>query len=253
LASELFDFSGRTVVVTGASSGIGREVARLIAKCNGRVVLVARTAERLHETALSLPGAGHLVEAFDLNDVEEIPHWVKSIATKAGPIAGVVHSAGMHAAIPLRMLDPTKVESLMRINVTAALMLAKGFRQKGCFASGASLVFLSSVAGMTGQPAIAAYSASKAALIGASRSLAIELAREGIRVNCVSAGMVKTEMSERIFASLPAEQFAAIEAMHPLGIGSPIDVAHAVVFLLAESSRWITGSNLVVDGGYTVQ
>lgn len=225
----------------------------MVAALNGRVVLVSRTPERLQEAAASLQAGNHVIEAFDLNAVDDIPRWLKSVAARVGPISGVVHSAGVHSAVPLRMLDPAKVEALMRINVIAGLMLAKGFRQKGCFAPGASLVYLSSVAGMTGQPAIAAYSASKAALLGASRSLAIELARDGIRVNCVSAGMVRTEMSERIFQSLPAEQVDAIEAMHPLGFGSAADVANAVLFLLAESSRWITGSNLVVDGGYTAQ
>ncbi len=139
----------------------------------------------------------------------------------------------------------------MRINFTSAVMLTKAFRQTGGSTPGSSVVFLSSITGMVGRPAISIYSASKAALIGLTKSLAIELARDRVRVNCVAPAFVQSEMSERLREMLTPEQFEAIEKMHPLGLGTARGVANAVAFLLADTGRWITGSVLVVDGGYS--
>jgi NAD(P)-dependent dehydrogenase (short-subunit alcohol dehydrogenase family) len=198
-----------------------------------------------------LEGSGHSAEPFDLGDLEQIPAWLKSVAARGGAFAGLVHSAGIHGGAPLRTIAAAQLETVMRINVSAAILLAKGYRQVGCFQKPGSIVFLSSIAGLAGDAGIAAYSASKAALFGAARSLAIELARQEIRVNCVAAGAVNTGMTEVAFRGLTPEQVASIEALHPLGFGTAQDVAHAVAFLLSGMARWITGSVLVVDGGYT--
>lgn len=139
----------------------------------------------------------------------------------------------------------------MRVNVVAASALAKGFRQRGVFVEGGSIVLLSSVMGLVGQPGQSLYSATKGALVAMTRSLALELAREQIRVNCVAPAVVMTGMSEQLKQNVSPEQFAQITAMHPLGLGRGEDVASAVAFLLADTARWITGTTLVVDGGYT--
>ncbi len=139
----------------------------------------------------------------------------------------------------------------MRINVGAAIGLAKGFCQKGVCAPGGSIVFISSVAGLTGQAGLAAYAASKGAIVALTKALAVELAGEHIRVNCVAPGVVTTEMGQSLLRMLTPEQDADLEAMHLLGLGRPRDVAYAIAFLLAETARWITGTVLVVDGGYT--
>jgi NAD(P)-dependent dehydrogenase (short-subunit alcohol dehydrogenase family) len=245
------DLGGRFVLVTGASSGIGRDTAVLLSELGARIALVARNQARLAETLASLSGEGHRAEVFDLSMVDRIPSWLKSLTAQTGPLDGMVHSAGVHHPAPLRILDSKKLESVIRIDIEAAVMLAKGFRQGGCHRESASLVFLSSAAALAGQPGIAAYSATKAALLGLARSLAMELAAEGIRVNCVAPGMVKSETTNKFLRGLSSEAAAAIEAKHPLGFGSVRDVSYAVAFLLGEASRWITGSTLVVDGGFT--
>jgi len=133
-------------------------------------------------------------------------------------------------------------------------MLARAFRQKGCFVKGAgAIVFLSSVAGLTGEPGIAAYAASKAAVIGITKALAMELLREGIRVNAIAAGMVRSEMTERILQALSPEQISSIEAQHPMGFGTAGDVANGVAYLVSDAARWVTGTTLVIDGGYTAR
>jgi NAD(P)-dependent dehydrogenase (short-subunit alcohol dehydrogenase family) len=245
------DLTGQTILVTGASSGIGRETARLISQLGARVVLVGRNEERLAETLRSLDGGGHRVEPLDLTLVDEIPRWLKNISASSGPLHGLVHSAGIHKLRPLRVLSAKTAEDILRINVGAAIGLAKGFLQKGVCVPPGSIVFLSSVAGLTGQSGMAAYAASKGAIVALTRALAVELAGESIRVNCVAPGVVATEMGQSLLGMLTPEQSAALEAMHLLGFGSARDVSYAIAFLLAETARWITGTVLVVDGGYT--
>lgn len=245
------DCTGKTILVTGASSGIGREISVLLSQLGARIILVGRNNGRLEETATLLSGKGHVTALRDLSDVETIPEWLKELASKIGRFSGLVHSAGMQITCPLRATSARQFEEVMRVNVTAAFSLAKGFRQKGVCVPPASIVFLASVMAVASRPGLSAYSASKGALSSLTKPLALELAREGIRVNCLAPAMVRTEMMESVFQNMSPEQFTLAEQMHPLGIGMPRDVANAAAFLLAETSRWITGTTLVVDGGYT--
>lgn len=246
---------GRTVLVTGASSGIGRETSIVLAELGARIVLVGRRREELERTLGSLSPQDHRIEPFDLTDLDAIPAWTRGLAEAIGPIDDLVHSAGVHFTLPVRATASRQYTDLMRVNVDAAFFLTKGFRQKGVRRMGgtSSIVFLSSVMGLIGQTGISAYSASKGALVAMAKSLALELAREGIRVNCVAPGVVRTRMAENAEQVLTREQYESIEAQHPLGTGTPRDVAYAIAYLLAETGRWVTGTTLVIDGGYTAQ
>jgi 3-oxoacyl-[acyl-carrier protein] reductase len=248
------DLQGRTYLVTGASSGIGRECSVLLSQLGARVILVARTRGTLEATANFLePGSCHIVEPYDLNNTDAIPKWIIDLTERVGPLDGIVHSAGIQLTRPIRVIGAEHFSELMRINVEAALLLARGFRQKGVYTSNASIVLVSSVLGLVGKSAVSLYSASKGALISLARSLAVELAPQGIRINCVAPGIVMTEMVTKFQQSLTADQIKSVEAEYPLGLGQPRDVAFSIAFLLSDTGKWITGSTLVVDGGYTAR
>jgi NAD(P)-dependent dehydrogenase (short-subunit alcohol dehydrogenase family) len=245
------DMAGRSILVTGASSGIGRATCVVLSRLGARLILVARSQQNLEETRCLLDGDGHIVETCDLRETDAIPSWLKRFGAEHGPLDGLVHSAGVHVTLPLQFMSGEQLNDIMRINFTAAVQLAKGFRQRKVHASASSVVFVSSVMGLVGQAGVSAYVASKGALIAVARSLSLELAADGIRVNCVAPGQVESKMATSQDATLTDEQRAAIETMHPLGIGQPEDVANSIAFLLADTGRWITGTTLVVDGGYT--
>jgi NAD(P)-dependent dehydrogenase (short-subunit alcohol dehydrogenase family) len=245
------DMTGKTVLVTGASSGIGRDTAILLSELGARVVLTARNLERLGETHSRMEGRGHSIEAFDLDNADQIPGWLKSVTAKCGPLDGLVHCGGAVQNIPVALASVAKIEGLVRTNLTSAIMLVRAFRAPGCANRGSGIVFLSSTSGIVGAPNISTYSATKAALIGFTRSAALELATSGFRLNCVAPGLVQTEMLDRSREVMTDEQFESLRRKYPLDLGRVRDVSHAIVFLLAETGRWITGSTLIVDGGYS--
>lgn len=247
------DLCGQRILVTGASSGIGRAASILLSQLGAQLILVGRSEDRLVKTLEMMDGTGHLVEPKDLALADEIPGWMKGITQKAGLLSGVVHCAGVQGVGPVRFLKDKDFSQMMNINVNSAVQLAKGFRQKKVLQQPGSIVLISSIIGMVGQAGVAAYSASKGALCALTRSIALEFAAESIRVNCIAPGIVKTEMTQDFQSKLSEEQFEKLCSQYPLGIGEPQDVANAIAFLLSGTSRWITGTTLVVDGGYTAQ
>jgi NAD(P)-dependent dehydrogenase (short-subunit alcohol dehydrogenase family) len=246
------DLTGKTILVTGASSGLGREISILVSELGGKLVLVGRNENELEETLKRMTGKGHIVEPFDLNDIDAIPKWLKGLCVKTGPLKGLVHSAGIANTLGINLLNQKRINAIMNINFNAAVALTKAFKQKHIAENESSVVYLASVAALKGEPGLSIYSASKGALISLCRALAIELAPFKIRVNCVVPGHILTEMGEKTSRVIPPEQFAALQNKHLLGFGSPIDVANAVAFLLSDTGKWITGTKLIVDGGYTV-
>ena len=248
------DLSGRRIVVTGAASGIGRATAMAVSRYSGRVVGVDADADGLRETISGLDGTGHVAHVCDLRDLASIRSWMTDLAAKGGGLHGLVHAAGLPCFVPLKVMEPETYRDMFTVNTEAALALARGFQSRRVYAGGGgSIVFISSVMALVGSPCVAAYSMSKAALNGIARALALELAPQGIRVNCVAPGFIRTPMEKRVSRFWDEQQVARIGAMHPLGYGEPEDVANAITFLLADSARWITGSVLTVDGGYTAQ
>jgi NAD(P)-dependent dehydrogenase (short-subunit alcohol dehydrogenase family) len=242
----------KVVLITGASSGIGKQTAIFFSQQGARVVITGRNENRLADTYSQLTGTGHFFLQANLDTQDSIELLVKQAVNSAGSLDGIVHCAGIQKTLPLKVLKESHFDEIFNANVKSAQFLAKSFNKKGRFnPNGSSIIFLSSVAAICGEPAISTYAASKAALQGLSRSLATELARLNIRVNCIAPGCIKTEMFNELSRQLTDEQNFEIVNKHPLGLGCPGDVASSAAFLISDLAKWITGTTLFVDGGYS--
>jgi NAD(P)-dependent dehydrogenase (short-subunit alcohol dehydrogenase family) len=247
-----FLLNGRHILITGASSGIGKACSVLFASRGASLCLLARDQGRLQETlSLTSDPQNHSSVSVDLTDYKLVEDAVRSIVKEKGPISGIVNCAGISTTLPLNATTIEKMEHFIRTNVIGPISLTKQVLKPGYFApEGGSIVFLSSVMGVTGEKGKTLYSLTKGALISSVRSLAIELASKKIRVNAVSPGVVNSPMSRNAVYSRDDEALDKIRLLHPLGLGEPDDVANACMFLISDASKWITGTNVIVDGGY---
>lgn len=246
-------FAGRRILVTGASSGIGRATAVLLSQCGAELIVSGRNVERLEATQSMLGGSGHTLAVATLSDVDGTAEWVKTLAQSGGTFDGIFHASGTVLIKPMRLLKQAHLDELFGSSLMATLGIAKAAAQKGVMTDGGSIVYMSSVAGSRGQPGMGAYSAAKAAVDGLVRSFACELAPRKLRVNSVVAGAVETEMLAGVKGQMGEAGVSNYDSRHLLGFGSSGDVAHAAAFLLSPASAWITGTTLVVDGGYMVR
>ena len=250
-----FDLIGKNIIVTGASSGLGRQVAISCSKMGARIVLMGRNKDRLQKTLQEMQNPEiHIPVSIDLVEFDRIEGVIENVVAKIGKFDGVVNCAGISSTLPLRSVSPEKLLNLFNINVFAAHQLSRIVSNPKYFSTnGGSILFISSVAGLVGENAKSAYSMTKGALIAGTRSLAVELAVKKIRVNSISPGLIVTPLNSNAEHITNPEKRQALENQHLLGLGSPEDVAYACVYLLSDASRWVTGTNLVIDGGYTAR
>jgi NAD(P)-dependent dehydrogenase (short-subunit alcohol dehydrogenase family) len=245
MSASPYSLEGRTILVTGASSGIGRACAVMASQMGARLILTGRDEARLQETLIALEGTSHVARTLDLNDPIACSQWVQSVDS----IDGLVYAAGISQMSPFRMMSERHIQTQMDINFKAPMLLTQQFLKAKKINPSASLVYISAVADRLAPVGSAIYSASKAALISAVRSLALEVARQRIRANCVTPGYVKTPMFDQLAGTASVEELVHLA---PLGLIEPEEIASSVVFLLSNGSRWVTRSNLVVDSGITI-
>lgn len=254
--SVQFNFEGKRFLVTGATSGIGYAVAKRLSQSNARVLMLGRDETKLVAMRDGLENPTlHQTLCLDLaKEFAQLPSLIKRSAAELGSLDGFVHCAGLAFVRPIQIVSEGIIDDLLNITLKSGLMLVKGFCQKGVRSEHgqSSLVFMSSAASITGQKGMSVYSASKAAIDGVVRSLAHELAGQKIRVNSIIAGAIETPMHAKLADSMPVQSLEEYRNKHLLGFGEPDDVASAILFLLSDASKWITGSSMVVDGGYSI-
>jgi NAD(P)-dependent dehydrogenase (short-subunit alcohol dehydrogenase family) len=248
------DYAKRWVVVSGASSGIGRATAVSLSRAGARVVLMGRREDRLRETAaLCDDPSGTEVFPLDLAHTDAIAPAIASLAARIGRIYGLCHCAGTVQTLPLYALKPERMRAAFEINFIAGMELVRAVTHRNVLDTGAaSILWMASVYAHTGAPGQVGYCASKGAVVSAVRAMALELAPRSIRVNSLSPGFVRTEMTTAGATALSEEQWARIVALHPLGAGTPEDVARAATFMLHPVNTWLTGADWILDGGYTL-
>ncbi len=244
-----YSLEGKTILVTGASSGIGRATAIECSKLGATVIVTARNEERLSQTLNELEGKGHQMILCDLNNEEAIDKMVVDLPE----IQGLVNNAGFTKILPVQFISVDDINSILQVNTVAPMILLQKLLKKKKLKKGASVVFTSSMAGLgCSTVGNSMYTASKGAISAFVRCIALELASKNIRVNAVCPAMVDTGILES--GTISQEQIDADMKNYPLGrYGKPDDIAWAIIYLLSDASGWITGDNLVIDGGVTLK
>ncbi|TQL79764.1 SDR family NAD(P)-dependent oxidoreductase [Delftia sp. HK171] len=241
-AHDPFSLQGKTVLVTGASSGLGRQIAISCAQRGARIIATGRDSQRLQGTFDLLEGSGHQQIEANLTDAQD-----RTALVQATPrIDGLVHCAGRQMLSPIRQLQESLMTEMYAIHFLAPVMLTQQLLITNKLAPAASIIFMLSTSAHIGTRGVGPYSAMKSGLLGIIRCLAVEQARHRMRVNGISPSVVPTPMWGDAGQN---EQLQAQEARHPLGLGKPEDVANAAIYLLSDASRWVTGTSLVMDGG----
>lgn len=238
----MLTLSGKTILVTGATGALGAACCQYLMDAEASVFATGRREELLAKL-----GCPFFVT--DLTAPEGRDDFIDAIPE----CDGVVFSHGLSGLLPAKYLSAESIDKLMQANLTATLATLGLLLKRKRLRPGASIVFIASVAALKGTSANTAYAASKGALVAATRSLAVELARQQIRVNALCPGWIQTELTDKVSASVTDESAQEEAGRYPLGPGKPQDVAAAAHFLISEAARWITGTALPVDGGYTCQ
>ena len=247
------DFEGKVAVVTGGTSGIGRDTAVLFAKAGAKVVIAGRREAEGHETEelVRAEGGDGLFVKTDVSKAVEVEALIKKAVDKFGRLDVAFNNAGIEGAwIPIARQSEADWDRTIEINLKGVwLCLKYEIRQILKQGGGGSIVNMSSVTGLTGGAGAAAYSASKHGVIGLTKSAALETARNGIRINAVCPAVVETPMGERLFGAPAANKYAL--ALHPIGrFGKPMEIAEAVVWMCSDRASFMTGQSLVLDGGF---
>ena len=238
---------GKHILVTGASSGMGRVSCQMIAREGATVTLVARNEERLQQTLASMEGEGHDYKVCDLTSEEQMKETVSTLAA----LDGVVFCAGVNDYVPVKFVKQEKIDKIFKTNYFSEILLTQMLLKKKLINKKASLVYISSISSVLGVPGTLLYASSKGALNTAVKVIASELAPQGVRANAICPGVVRTEMLSG--ANLDVELFDKQEVEYPLGYGTPEDVGNAVLYHLSDGSRWLTGNIMILDGGYSLK
>ncbi|WP_214073662.1 SDR family oxidoreductase [Mucilaginibacter sp. dw_454] len=244
--------SNKNYLITGCSSGIGKALTLSLLNSGSNVFGISRDNLKVQEIIEEYPD-NFFFKSVDLGAPLDLGNAVEEFVAKYGKFNGMVYCAGKEETLPLSMYTPAKLAELFNINFNSLFEIFRLVSRKKSCEDMSSFVFLSSVMGELGQAGKTGYCATKAAILGLVKAAALEFSSRKIRVNAISPGIVDTPMAQQLFTLIDDSNKQAIIDMHPLGIGKTEDIVPLITFLLSDDSRWITGQNIKIDGGYSVK
>jgi NAD(P)-dependent dehydrogenase (short-subunit alcohol dehydrogenase family) len=247
-----FKFINKTYLITGVTSGIGKEICRQLLILGAKVVGLGRDSVKVQDLIEEFPNGKFIFRSFDLKNIGELVILMDSILPDNEKFDGLLLSAGKEETLPISNYTPDKFDSIFQLNVFANAELIRLFSKKKYSNDNSSIVIIASVMSILGQPGKFGYCSTKSALIGMVKSSALELAKRRIRINAISPGVVNTPMTENLFQQLSSENVDKISMMHPLGFGETSDISPLALFLFSDKTRWLTGQNIIIDGGYSI-
>lgn len=243
---------GTVILVTGASSGIGAAIALRLNALGAVVIASGRDRDKLADIKqrAPFPTLCHLETKDLVADIDALPQWIEELRIRYGKLGGLAFAAGKTMTMPFMGYDRAAALKVFDLLCHAPIMLAKAIvDRRNCVAEGLSILFIAAAASIAPNKGQTVYGAAKAALVCAARCMAKELAPRSIRVNCISPGLVRTPMLDETVALLGDDFLQHEESLYPLGLGLPEDVANLAAFLLSPAARWLTGQNVLIDGG----
>tara|TARA_B110000858_G_C17768853_1_gene458488 strand:- start:600 stop:1337 length:738 start_codon:yes stop_codon:yes gene_type:complete len=244
-------FKNKNILITGASSGIGLNLAKYFFKKNSNLILISKDKKKLEFIKNNISKKISPI-FFDFTQFHKYESLFNTINKRYGKVDFIVHAAGVHAIDPIKITTHSNISNSIDLNLKSAVLISK-YASNGIYMSRpSSIIFISSVMSVIGEPGQVLYSASKSGLIGLTKSLAVELSRYKIRVNCLSPASIDSPMLKRYLNKISDNKKSEILKKHLLGIGRYQDINYLVEFLLSKKSRWITGQNIIIDGGYSL-
>lgn len=246
---DQFSLAGKTILITGASSGIGAATAVECAKQGAKVVVTGRNAEKLASVYKQLDGEAHIAIPCDMCN----PDNVQSLCDQVPALDGMAFCAGITRTIPVKRIKKEDISDIFVTNLISPIEIVNQLVKQKKVNKGGSIVFISSISSSYADMGNSVYAATKGGLISFSRVLALELAPKGVRANCVRPGFVAgTGMTEGL-CRLSEEQIQLERQKYPLGFGETCDIANGIIYLLSDASKWVTGTTLTIDGGITLK
>lgn len=242
-----FSLAGKTILVTGASSGLGAAAAIQCSKSAATLVITGRNLERLDNTFNQLEGSNHIQLQYDLTVKESIDELANAVPS----LNGLVLCAGITKTIPVKFISKESIDEIFQTNTISSMQLIQKLLKLKKIIKGGSIVFISSISTSYADKGNSIYAASKGAINSFSKVLALELATQRITSNCVQPGFVPTRMLDA--GAVSEEQLLEEEKKYPLGFGEPNDISNGIIYLLSDAAKWVTGSVLTIDGGVTLR
>jgi NAD(P)-dependent dehydrogenase (short-subunit alcohol dehydrogenase family) len=240
----------KKIIVSGAFSGIGMQAAIDLSLDGYEIIALGRSEEKIVNLSSKLHGQNHIFQIVDLEIEKDIKKVFLDLKKNKVKVSGLVCCAGSHMVKPIKVSKSEDYQTLMSSNFYSFTNIVSNIGK--LLENNSSITVISSAGVIRSAKAVSAYASSKMALEGFVRSAALEFARNGIRINLISPGVVSTEMTKKFMSSIGTEASEEMHQSHPLGIGSPKDVSNLIKFLISDKSKWITGQNIIIDGGFSI-